>query len=143
MTFEQNSPLNRDYGTKVTRALPTTNTTVNSDGIDLGHDATGRVLPGTEILIDAPALAVGELGNGNTMKYDVQHDTDSAFGTAEDLYGVVLTQTGGGGVGAAAASKRVALPSDCKRYVRVRATADAALDASGKSATINVLFPNA
>ena len=132
--------LNKDYGMKVTKTLPASDTVANSAGIDLGHDATGRVPLGTEILIEAPALAVGELGNGNTMIYAVQMDTDSAFGSPTSIYGTVLTQTGAGGVGAAAATKRVALPSDCERYIRVTATADTNLDASAKSMVVNVLF---
>jgi hypothetical protein len=67
-------------------------------------------------------------------------DTDSAFGSPTSIYGTVLTQTGAGGVGAAAATKRVALPSDCERYIRVAATADTNLDASAKSMTVNVMF---
>ena len=129
----------KDYGARITKTLPASNTVAYTAAIDLGHDATGRVPVGTEILIEAPALAVGELSNAATMTYVVQHDTDSAFGTAVSLYGTVLTQTGASGAGAAAATKRVALPSDCKRYIRVAATANTNLDASAKSMAVNVM----
>jgi len=139
----ENKPLVQDYGTKVTKALPSSAATIYTAGIDLGHSANGRVPPGTEIVITAPALAVGELGNGDTMKYAVQMDHDSAFGSPTSIYGDVLTQTGAAGAGAAAAEKRVALPSDCERYVRIAATNSAAGDASDKSVIANVFFPTA
>lgn len=133
-----NQQLVQDYSTggRVTKALPNGAATIYTDGIDLGHSANGRPPAGIELLITAPALVVGDLANGDTMTYVVQHDTDSAFGTAVSLYGTVLTQTGAGGVGAAAATKRVALPSDVNRYVRVAATNSAAGDASDKSVIV-------
>jgi hypothetical protein len=113
-----------------------------TDGIDLGQSAQGdwRSHCG-ELLIEAPALAVGQLANGETMKYEIFHDTDSAFGSEVSLYGTPnLTQTGAGGAGAAAATKRVALPSDVKRYVRLKATNSDALDCSGADMTLSLVF---
>jgi hypothetical protein len=80
------------------------------------------------------------LPNSETVKYTVQHDDDSAFGTVADLYPDVLTQTGAGGAGAAAASKRYAIPVDCKRYIRVKAVNSGAGNASAKSLTHELLF---
>jgi len=50
----------------------------------------------------------------------------------------VLVQTGAGGAGAAAATARFAIPSDCERYVRVTATNSGTGDASGASMTVNL-----
>jgi len=132
----------RDTNLKVTRALPAAAATVSSTAIDLGLSARSQFAggPHVELLIEAPVLVVGELGNGATMKYEVFHDSDPAFGTEASLYGVVLTQTGAGGVGAAAASKRVALPTDVKRYLRLKATNSAAVDASAKSVVAGLVF---
>jgi hypothetical protein len=47
----------KDYGARITKTLPASNTVAYTAAIDLGHDATGRVPVGTEILIEAPALA--------------------------------------------------------------------------------------
>lgn len=139
-----NANLVQDYSTRVTKTLPASNTVAYSAGLDLGHTTNGRVPPGTEVRIKAPALAVGELSDAATMIYKLQMDTDAAFGSPTDFYGaVLLTQTGAGGVGAAAAEKRVALPSDCERYIRLAATANTNLDASAKSMEFNVLFPAA
>jgi len=132
-------PQLRDELLKVTKALPNGAATIYTDGIDLGVSANGQLPPNVELLIEAPALAVGDLGNGATMIYVVQMDSDVAFGSPTSIYGTVLTQTGAGGVGAAAASKRIALPSDCERYVRVSATNSAAGDASDKTATVTLL----
>lgn len=136
------APNVRDASHVVTKALPNGAADIYTDGIDLGGSAQAQFAGGhaCELLIEAPALATADLGDAATMKYEVQHDTDSAFGTAKSLYGVVLTQTGAGGAGAAAASKRVALPTDVKRYVRVKATNSAAGDASDKSVTVSLVF---
>jgi len=93
-----------------------------------------------ELLITAPALAVGDLGNADTMTYIVQHSDDEAFTSPVDLYGVCLTQTGAGGIGAVAATKRVRLPTDVKPWVRLKATNSDANDASDKSASLSLLF---
>ena len=132
-------PQTRDVALKVTKALPNGAATIITDGIDLGHSTNGQPPANVELLIEAPALVVGDLGNADTMKYEVFHDTVSTFGSEVSLYGVVLTQTGAGGAGAAAASKRVALPSDVGRYIRVKATNSAAGDASDKSVSVSLL----
>lgn len=137
------APNVRDASLQVTKALPNGAADIYTDGIDLGGSSRAQFDGGhrAELLIEAPALATADLGDGATMKYEVQHDTDSAFGTAESLYGTPnLTQTGAGGAGAAAATKRVALPTDVKRYVRVKATNSAAGDASDKSVTVSLVF---
>jgi hypothetical protein len=139
----ENKSLVQDFDTQVSKALPAGAATIYTDGIDLGHTANGRVPPGTELIVNAPALVVGDLGNGATMTYTVQMDTDSAFGSPIELTRNDAVQTGAGGVGAAAASYRFALPSDCERYVRVKAVNSAAGDASDKSVTANVIFPKA
>lgn len=129
----------RDASLKITRALPSGAATVNSAGLDLGGGPRANNL-GFELLLSAPAVTTGMLGDAATIKYKLQHDTDPAFGTATDLYGTdVLTQTGAGGAGAVAATKRVALPSDCKRYVRMVATKSATGDASSVSATLELV----
>jgi hypothetical protein len=135
----ENKSLVQDFDTQVSKALPAGAATIYTDGIDLGHTANGRVPPGTELIVNAPALVVGDLGNGATMTYVVQMDSDSAFGSPTSIYGTVLTQTGADGTGAAAATKRVALPSDCERYIRVAATNSAAGDASDKTLEVTLL----
>jgi hypothetical protein len=126
----------RDTNLKQTKALPNGAATVYTDAFDLGA-ASGKQdrLANCELLISAPALVVGDLGNGDTMKYDVQCDDDSAFGSPRTLGLAVITQTG-----AAAATARFRLPTNCERYVRVAATNSAAGDASDKSVTAELLF---
>lgn len=130
----------KDASLSVTKALPNGANTIYTDGIDLGHGSKGDFLANCELLIEAPLLVVGDLANAATMKYSIQHDTDSAFGSAVTLLPDVLTQTGAGGVGAAAATKRVRLPSDVNRYVRVMAVNSGAGDASDKSVTVGLRF---
>lgn len=132
----------RDTSLKVTKPLPNGAATIYTDGIDLGLSARSQFAggPHVELYIEAPALAFADLGDAATMQYTVQHDTDPAFGSVVDLYGVVLTQTGAGGAGAAAATKRVALPTDVKRYLRIKAVNSAAGDASDKSVVAGLVF---
>jgi hypothetical protein len=140
----ENKNLVQDYSTRITKTLPASNTVAYSAGLDLGHTTNGRVPIGTEVRIKAPAILTTALTDGATMIYKLQMDTDPAFGSPTDFYGaVLLTQTGAGGAGAAAAEKRVALPSDCERYIRLAATANTNLDASAHSMEFNVLFPTA
>lgn len=130
----------KDEELAITLALPNGIATVASDGFDLGHGTNGDFLANCELLIEAPALVVGDLANGDTVIYDVYHDTDSAFGSETLLMDNVITQTGAGGAGAAAATAQVRLPVDVKRYVRVKASNSGAGDASDKSATIRLVF---
>jgi len=136
------APNLRDAELQVTKELPNGAATVVTDGIDLGLSSRAQFAGGLpELLIEAPALVVGDLGNGQTMKYEVFHDSASDFSSEASLYGTPnLTQTGAGGAGAAAATKRVALPSDVSRYLRVKATNSGAGDASDKSVTVSLVF---
>lgn len=124
-----------DANLKVTKALPNGAATIYSDGIDLGHTSRGDFLADVELYITAPALATGIMGDGKTLLYSVQHDTDPAFGTAAVLLTNVLTQTGAGAAGCAAATVSVRLPVDVNRYIRVRAIGSAAGDCSTGSLT--------
>lgn len=132
--------LMNDAALKVTKALPNGAATIYTDGIDLGLGSLGDHLADCELLISAPALATGVMGDGKTMKYSVQHDTDAAFGTAAVLLVDVLTQTGAAGAGAAAATVSVRLPVDVNRYIRVRAIGSATGDCSGSSVTAQLRF---
>lgn len=134
------APQIRDALLTATKALPNGAATIYTDGIDLGHGAKGDHLATCELYIEAPALVVGDLANGETVKYSIQHDTDSAFGSATSVEDDVLTQTGAGGAGAVAATKRFRLPVDVKRYVRVKAVNSGAGDASDKSVTVSLLM---
>jgi hypothetical protein len=134
------APQIRDALLTATKALPNGAATIYTDGIDLGHGANGDHLATCELYIEAPALVVGDLANGETVKYSIQHDTGSAFGSATSVEDDVLTQTGAGGAGAVAATKRFRLPVDVKRYVRVKAVNSGAGDASDKSVTVSLLM---
>lgn len=128
----------RDALLKVTKALPSGASAINSDGIDLGHGTTGEFHANCELLIEAPAVTTAMLGDAATIKYDVADSADnSSFST---IAATVLTQTGAGGAGAAATSKRFRLPSTVRRYVRVTATKSAAGDASSVSLAASLVF---
>lgn len=132
--------LRKDAQLKVTRALPNGAAAVNSPGLDLGEvAANAALLADVELLITAPAVTVGMLANTKTLTYDVQHDSDPAFGTPVTINKACLVQTGAGGAGAAAATVNVPLPVDCKRYVRVVCTNNDAGDASSVSLTAEIV----
>lgn len=130
-----------DSSVTVTRALPATDETLASAGIDLGHGTKGSLLVNAELLLNAPALTTTELPNADTHIYDLFHDDAANFGSEVLLADNVLTQTGAGGTGAAAAEKRFRLPSDVKRYVRMKVTGAGGVgNASAKSATLQLKF---
>lgn len=124
-----------------TKALPNGAASIYSDPIDLGAlSAAGARLHSGELLLSAPALATADLGDAATMTYDLQMDNDSAFGSPTTLIAGIIVQTGAGGAGAAAASARFRVPTNCERYVRAKATNSAAGDASDKSLTLSLVF---
>lgn len=130
----------KDAALSQTKALPNGAAAVSADGFDLKTGVPGDFLARCELLLEAPALVVGDLANGETMIYSIETDDNAAFSSATVLAASFLTQTGAGGAGAAAASKRFVLPVDVERYVRVKATNSGAGDASDKSMTVSLLF---
>lgn len=130
----------QDASLKVEKTLPASNTTAVSPAIDLGHGLKGDFLAPCELLISVEAVATGQLGNAATHTFEVEHDTDSAFGTTASIMKSVLVQTGAGGAGAAATSVRVRLPVDVKRYVRVKVTKSDNVDASAKKYYAQLVF---
>jgi hypothetical protein len=138
--MDRTVPNLKDALLSVTKALPNGAAAVESDGLDVGAKTDRGIGPPVAILIEAPALATADLPDTETMTYKLQHDDDSAFGTAADLADALLTQTGAGGAGADAASVRYRLPPHCKRYVRAVATNSGAGDASDKDMTVSAVF---
>jgi len=124
-----------------TKALPNGAATIKTDGIDLGAlSQNGARLAEIEFEISAPALATADLPDTKTIKYSVETDDDSAFGSATVVMTDVLVQTGAGGAGAGAATKRFRLPTDSERYVRISAVNSGTGDASDKSVTFSPVF---
>ncbi|QDT39730.1 hypothetical protein [Stratiformator vulcanicus] len=123
---------------KQSKALPADASAVTSDAIDLQVTPTGDFLANCEFLLEAPALATGELGDDDTMTYDLVASEAADLSNPVTLASALITQTGAGGAGAAAATARYRPPTDVKRYVGFKATNSAAGDASGKSATLSL-----
>lgn len=127
-----------------TKTLPASAGDANTAAIDTGtggaRSAKGALLAGVELRITAPALDATELPNSETMKYAVQCDDNSSFTSPKNLGKEVLVQTGAGTAGAASATARFRLPTDCERYVRVVATGSTSIgDCSGSSMTAELL----
>jgi hypothetical protein len=131
----------KDAALKLTRALPNGAASVTTaTAIDLGQSTSlGAAPTEAEFLLTAPALTTTELPDTVTMKYDVIMSDNSDLSSPVTLYATVITQTGAGAAGAAAATFRFDIPSDAKRYLGFKATNSGAGNASGKSATLEVL----
>ncbi len=129
----------QDADLNKTIALPDADGSVYTTAHDLGAaPADDARLAGMELEVRAPALDGTELPAAATMVYVVQHSTDNS--TFASLYGTVLTQTGAASVGGAAATtKRVRLPSDCNRYVRLACTGASIGDCSDSDAELRLL----
>jgi hypothetical protein len=125
----------RDADLEKTIALADGAAAVVSASIDLG--AGSVFLANAEIDIVAPAMNVTEMPNAKTMVYDLQTSADDS--TFTDLYSAVITQTGAGGVGCAAAADRIRLPADAEQYIRVQITGDASGDSTPATGEIRLL----
>lgn len=125
-----------------TKALPAAATSITTDAIDLEAQVGSNTafLASCELKVTAPVLTTGELPDAQTMTYLIEMDNDAAFGSPTTLHPTIIVQTGAGGAGAAAATKRFRLPSDVERYVRLKATKSGAGSAATKSATLSLLF---
>jgi len=113
--------LQGDKQLEVSKALPAATGTVASDGIDLDITSRSDFVAGAELLLESPALTAVQLADTETLVYDVYHDDASDFSGEELLHDNLLTLTGDGSA-VAAAEARCALPTDVKRYLRVKAT---------------------
>ena len=131
----------RDAAHKVTRALPNGSANVTSDSIDLGGGTSEDKVSLAELLISAPAMNTTEMPDAKTMKYDIVHSDSSNLADPVTLLAAVITQTGAGGAGCAAASHRWRPPSTgIKRYVGIKATGSASGNATTASLTAELLF---
>ncbi len=134
----------RDALLKKEDALPNNaSTTVNGTSLDLGS-AMGQNdarLADCELLLTAPALNTTMLPDTRTMTYSLQCDEDSAFGSPRTLVASCIVQTGAAGAGAAEATFRMKLPSDCERYIRAVAVSGASVtDSSSLKMKLELLF---
>lgn len=104
--------------------------------IDLG--AGDAFLADCELHLAAAALTLTEAPAGATMTYSVEHSSDnSAFATLVDE---LLVQTASTGSAIAASQKRFRIPTDCNRYIRIKASGNAtADDCSDSSSTVSLL----
>jgi hypothetical protein len=128
-----------DAKMKASLGLPDGAATTVADGFDTQNSARGSFQADTELVIAAPALGATPLPDGQTITYQVFHDTAVGFGT-ETLLATLGVQTGAGGAGAAAAELRIRLPTTVKRYVRAKAVKTGAADASGSAAEVRLRF---
>ncbi len=125
-----------DYTQRLTKALANGAAAASTAGIDLGHGSTGRLLADMEFIVEAPAMNVTEMPDAKTMIYSIETDDDAAFGSPTVVNAALLTQNGVGGAGCAAQTKRFRLPTNCERYVRIKATGSA----SGNATTATMAF---
>ena len=111
-----------------------------SASIDTGNAGVGDFLAKCELLITAPALNATQAPDTRTVTYIIEDSADnSSFAAALGVS--QLVQTGAGGVGAAAATKRLRLPTNIRRYVRLKVTTGASTgDCSGVNAQLDLLF---
>ena len=123
-----------------TKALPASAAAITTDAIDLGHGTNGQNVAEHEFVLDAPALTVGELPNAQTMIYAIVTSANADMSSPTVVNAAFVTQTGADGAGAAAVEKRFRLPSDCQRYVGIRATKSGAGSAATASVTLSLKF---
>ncbi len=108
-----------------------------SNSIDLGQTTLGPAADHIEVEISIPATPA--LVDDKTITLTLKDSADdSTFAAIPSI--ATLVQTGAGGAGASAASRRFKLPPSCRRYIRL----DAAVltgggDNTAVSTTLKVL----
>lgn len=123
-----------------TAALPNGAASTTSTAIDLETVAPANdLLAHVEFEVQAPALTTGQLGDTQTITYIVETSATSDFSSITTLIASLAVQTGAGGAGAVAVTKRFQLPTDCQRFVRIKATKTGASNASTASLTFRLL----
>lgn len=109
-----------------TKALPAANAANASDSIDLGQTTLGPAADDIEVEISIPATPA--LVDAKTITLTLKDSADnSSFAAIPSI--ATLVQTGAGGAGAAAASRRFKLPPSTRQYLRL----DAAVENGGGS----------
>lgn len=120
-----------------TKVLPAAAAANYSDSLDLGSTTLGPVADGIEL--DISIEATPSLVDDKTITLTVKDSADDSTFTAIPSL-ATLVQTGAGGVGAAAASRRIKLPPSTRRYIRLDAAVlTAGGDNTAKSYTLKVL----
>jgi hypothetical protein len=132
----------KDTQLKNTRALPAAaSATVDGAALDLGHGSLGDFVANAEFKLSAPAVNATMAPDTRMFTYSIIHSDNADLSSPVVLYPSVITQTGAGGVGAAAASHICRLPVDVKRYVGTRVASGASTgDASSVAATLEILL---
>lgn len=127
----------RDAALTKAKALPAAAANNDSDSIDIGATNVGAIGDSIEVEIALPALA--NLVEAKTVTCTLQDSADNTSFTA--ITGLsTFVVTGGTGGGAAAATRRVRLPSATRRYIRVNtAVLTAGGDNTASSVTLSVL----
>lgn len=128
----------KDAGLVQTITLPNGAAATTNTGFELPQNANGSFTVEHELLLEAPLMATGIMGDSKTMIYSVETDDNSSFSSATVIIPEIMRQTGASGAGVAAKSTRFRLPSNVEKYVRVKATGSTTGDASSKSATVTL-----
>ena len=126
-------------------ALPNGAATVVSGSLDLGPKTPlGTTAGHYEFLLTTPALTTAQLPDAATMRYDILGSANADLSAPTILIGGMntdkLTQTGGGGAGAAGTTYRFRVATNAPRYVGYRVVNSNAANASAASALLEMLF---
>jgi len=120
-----------DAQLSVSKAHPAAGANNSTAGINLGQTTIFPVNEKFEAVLSVPALP--SLVDAKTVIYTFQDSADGiTFAAIPEL--ATLTLTGAGGVGAAAATRTVRLPSSCRQYINVNA---AVLAAGGDNTAVS------
>jgi hypothetical protein len=118
--------------------LPNGANTTNSAGIDLFETAASDFVADCEVLISAPALSTTLLPDTQTVTYSLRQSNNANLSSDSELAALQIVQTGAGGAGAAAATRRFRLPTNVQRYIFLRCVKTGAANASSAAAELTV-----
>jgi len=138
------TPMNvQDALLSISRALPASTSAVTSAAaLDLQASARSDFVARVELLLSAPAVTTAQLPDTKLMTYDIIDSVNADLSSPRIIAPGVIVQTGAGGAGAAGATFRWKPPTNARRYygIRITPSASGTGDASGVSATLQLLF---
>lgn len=128
----------KDAALVILTALAAAGATANSAAINLGAVEPGQLVNEFDVLIEVPATP--SLVDAKTVIFTLQDSADgTTFAAIPEL--ATLTILGAGGVGAAAAERRVKLPTSVRQYLRLsQVTLAAGGDNTAISSTLSLVF---
>jgi hypothetical protein len=128
-----------DSSVNVSATLPTGTASANTGSIRLAS-SSGVNLTNVDYSAELPAQLTAGLPDGVKLTVDIKYSANADLSSPATLYPGFIVQTGAGGAGAAATSKKFRIPSDISGYLFASVTGSASTNAATGSLALKAKF---